>query len=166
MFWFGSLVGWPSRGIPFNQEGKPRAYFEPLFTGLMCTAFGWFTRSPADKILTEPESSFVCFVLFFFHDGDIPTAMEAVRSAALAAPQLPVGVIDWPGIASSLWRRHSVAWSPQLCQVRSDRRTRQLLPPDRFAWCVRFGCFALVGSLGPRSLPRLLSFFALACSVG
>eukprot|EP00904_Undaria_pinnatifida_P004683 jgi/Undpi1/14215/HiC_scaffold_9.g03864.m1 len=43
-------------------------------------------------------------------------AMEAVRSAALAGPPLPVGVIDWPGIASSLWRRHSVAWSPQLCQ--------------------------------------------------
>ncbi|CAM9371192.1 unnamed protein product, partial [Laminaria digitata] len=43
-------------------------------------------------------------------------ATEAVRSAALAGPPLPVGVIDWPGIASSLWRRHSVAWSPQLCQ--------------------------------------------------
>ena len=46
------------------------------------------------------------------------TAMKAVRSAALAGPALPVGVIDWPGVASSLWRRHSVAWSPQLCQVR------------------------------------------------
>lgn len=49
--------------------------------------------------------------------GRTATAMEAVRSAALAGPALPVGVIDWPGVASSLWRRHSVAWSPQLCQV-------------------------------------------------
>lgn len=48
----------------------------------------------------------------------VAAAMKAVRSAALAGPALPVGVIDWPGVASSLWRRHSVAWSPQLCQVR------------------------------------------------
>ncbi|CAM9928055.1 unnamed protein product, partial [Hapterophycus canaliculatus] len=42
--------------------------------------------------------------------------VKAIRSAALAGPALPIGVIDWPGVASSLWRRHSVAWSPQLCQ--------------------------------------------------
>ncbi|CAM9149602.1 unnamed protein product, partial [Sphacelaria rigidula] len=40
----------------------------------------------------------------------------AVRSPALVGPPLPIGIIDWPGVASSLWRRHSVAWSPQLCQ--------------------------------------------------
>lgn len=57
-------------------------------------------------------------ILSFGSGGWCRTAMKAVRSAALAGPALPVGVIDWPGVASSLWRRHSVAWSPQLCQVR------------------------------------------------